>query len=257
MATHIDLNCDLGEGLGPWTLGEPGTDEALLSVVTSANVACGFHAGDPSIMAARCATALARGVAVGAHVAYRDLVGFGRRRLDVPPGELAAEVSYQVGALQAMARSQGGRLHHVKTHGALYTLTARDPALADAVARAVADVDPALPIYVANAAIAQATRERGVSVPSSVYEVYADRSYQDDGTLTPRSQPHAMIEDVDQAIAQVKRMVKEGVVRALSGKDVPITADTLCIHGDQPGAALFARRIRAALEAEGIEIRTV
>lgn len=247
----IDINCDMGESFGAWVMGQ---DNALMPHITAANIACGFHAGDPDVMLATVRAAIAHNVAIGAHPGLPDLQGFGRRVMAMTADEVYALVVYQVGALQAMARSQGGQLHHVKTHGALYNMTARDPALADAVARAVADVDPALPIYVANAPIAKATLDRGLT---AIYEVYADRTYQDDGTLTPRSQPHAMIEDVDQAIAQVKRMVKEGVVRALSGKDVPIKADTLCIHGDQPGAAVFARDIRAALQAEGIEVRTV
>jgi UPF0271 protein len=161
---------------------------------------------------------------------------------------------YQVGAMLGVTRAVGVPLHHVKTHGALYNMTARDPALATAVARAVRDIDPTLMIYVANANMADAARAMGLRV---AFEVYADRSYQDDATLTPRSQPHAMIEDVDQSIAQVMRMVVNGHVIAHSGKTVPIAADTLCIHGDQPGAALFAKRIRAALDADGIAVRTI
>jgi UPF0271 protein len=247
----IDINSDMGESFGPWIMGQ---DLELLSHVTSANIACGFHAGDPDVMLTTVRAAIAANVAIGAHPGLPDLQGFGRRAMAMTPAEVYALVIYQVGALQAFARSQGGRLHHVKTHGALYNMTARDPALADAVAQAVFDIDPALPIYVANAPIAKATQSKGLT---AIFEVYADRTYQDDGTLTPRSQPHAMIEDVQQAIAQVKRMVEHGLVRSLSGKDVPIKADTLCIHGDQPGAVEFARGIRAALEAEGIAIRTV
>lgn len=246
----LDINCDMGESFGPWVMGQ---DLELLAHITSANIACGFHAGDPDVMLKTVRGAIAHGVSIGAHPGLPDLQGFGRRVMAMSPDEVYALVVYQVGALQAFARSQGGSLHHVKTHGALYNMTAKDPALAEAVAQAVHDIDPALPIYVANAAIAAASEKLGLP---TVYEVYADRSYQDDATLTPRSQPHAMIEDVDQAIAQVKRMVKDGVVRALSGKEVPIRADTLCIHGDQPGAAVFARTIRAALEADGITIRS-
>lgn len=247
----IDINCDMGESFGPWVMGQ---DLELFAHVTSANIACGFHAGDPDVMLRTVRAAIEAGVAIGAHPGLPDLQGFGRRTMSMTPDEVYALVIYQVGALDAFARSQGGRLHHVKTHGALYNMTARDPALANAVARAVHDLDPALPIYVANAAIAQAARDFGLP---TVFEVYADRTYQDDGTLTPRSLPHAMIEDVDQAIAQVKRMVKDGVVRSLSGKDVPIAADTLCIHGDQPGAVQFASQIRTALEAEGIAVKTI
>ncbi|MGE8687767.1 MAG: LamB/YcsF family protein [Achromobacter sp.] len=247
----IDINCDMGESFGPWVMGQ---DLELFAHVTSANIACGFHAGDPDVMLKTVRAAIAANVAIGAHPGLPDLQGFGRRAMAMTPEEVYALVIYQVGALDAFARSQGGRLHHVKTHGALYNMTARDPGLAKAVARAVHDLDPALPIYVANAAIAQAARDFGLP---TVFEVYADRTYQDDGTLTPRSLPNAMIEDVDQAIAQVRRMVKEGVVRSLSGKDVAIAADTLCIHGDQPGAVQFASQIRTALEAEGIAVKTI
>ncbi|KGE00402.1 LamB/YcsF family protein [Achromobacter sp. RTa] len=247
----IDINCDMGESFGPWVMGQ---DLELFAHVTSANIACGFHAGDPDVMLKTVRAAIAANVAIGAHPGLPDLQGFGRRAMAMTPDEVYALVIYQVGALDAFARSQGGRLHHVKTHGALYNMTARDPALANAVARAVHDLDPTLPIYVANAAIAQAARDFGLP---TVFEVYADRTYQDDGTLTPRSMPNAMIEDVGQAVAQVKRMVKEGLVRSLSGKDVPIAADTLCIHGDQPGAVQFASQIRTALEAEGIAVKTI
>ncbi|MBP6018874.1 MAG: LamB/YcsF family protein [Burkholderiaceae bacterium] len=247
--TSIDINCDMGESFGPWVMGQ---DLELLSHVTSANIACGFHAGDPDVMLTTVRAAIAANVAIGAHPGLPDLQGFGRRDMAMTPDQVYAMVIYQVGALQAFARSQGGQLHHVKTHGALYNMTARTPALAEAVAQAVFDLDPTLPIYVANASIAKAAQALGLP---TVFEVYADRTYQDDGTLTPRSLPNAMIEDVDQAIAQVKRMILDGVVRSLSGKDVSITADTLCIHGDQPGAVVFARSIRAALEASGIAVK--
>lgn len=245
----LDLNCDMGESFGPWNMGN---DLAILQHVTSANIACGFHAGDPDVMLRTVQAALAAGVALGAHPGLPDLQGFGRRAMALSPAEVYALVVYQVGALQAFAQTQGAMLHHVKTHGALYTMTARDEALARAVARAVHDIDAGLLVYVANPNMARAVQEIGLPV---AFEVYADRTYQDDGTLTPRSLPNAMIEDVDQSIAQVKRMVHDGVVRALSGKEVALTADTLCIHGDQPGAALFAERIRAALEADGIAIQ--
>lgn len=247
--TVLDLNADMGESFGAYTMGD---DSALLQYVTSANIACGFHAGDPGTMRCTVALAAARGVAVGAHPGLPDLQGFGRRVMAVSPEEVYDIVVYQIGALAAFAAAAGTRLNHVKTHGALYNMTARDRALAQAVARAARDVDPGLLIYAASPNIAEAAQESGLGV---AYEVYADRSYQDDGSLTPRSQPHAMIEDVEQSIAQVRRMVREGVVRALSGKDVQVRADTLCIHGDQPGAVRFAQRIREALAADGITIR--
>ena len=246
--TSIDINCDMGESFGAWTMGQ---DHELMRHITSANIACGFHAGDPDVMVSTVRAALAAQVAIGAHPGLRDLQGFGRREMALTAAQVYALVAYQVGALEAMTRAQGGRLHHVKTHGALYNMTAKDRALADAVAQAVHDVDPGLPIYVANENMACAAQALGLAV---AFEVYADRTYQDDGTLTPRSLPNAMIEDADQAIAQIKRMVLSGTVRALSGKEVHIAADTLCIHGDQPGAAAFARRIRAALEGDGIVV---
>jgi UPF0271 protein len=244
----IDINCDMGESFGPWVMGQ---DLEILPHVTSANIACGFHASDPDTMLKTVRAAIANSVALGAHPGLPDRQGFGRRAMDMSPAEVYALVIYQVGALQGFARSQGASLHHVKTHGALYNMTVRQPALAEAVAQAVFDFDPTLQLFVANRNMAQAARDKGLAVCS---EVFADRSYQDDGTLTPRSQPGAMIEDVEQAIAQVRRMVLEGVVRSVNGVDVPVTADTLCLHGDQPGAVVFARRIREALLADGIAI---
>jgi UPF0271 protein len=245
----IDINCDMGESFGAWNMGN---DKLLMQHISSANIACGFHAGDPDVMLATVRRALASNVKIGAHPGLADLQGFGRREMVMTPSEVYALVIYQVGALYGVTRSQGGSLHHVKTHGALYGMTARDPEIARAVAQAVHDIDATLPVYVANENMAQAASAFGLPV---VYEVYADRSYQDDGTLTPRNQPNAMIEDVDQSIAQVLQMVRSGTVTALSGQCVPIIADTLCIHGDQPGAARFAAAIRAAMSAEGIVVR--
>jgi UPF0271 protein len=245
----LDINCDMGESFGAYTLG---SDLEILDYVTSANIACGFHAGDANTMHQTVDAAVARGVAVGAHPGLPDLQGFGRRVMAITPAEAYDMVVYQIGALAAFAKAAGTRLNHVKAHGALYNMTAKDPALAEAVARAVRDVDPSLLIYVAHATMTAAALQAGLAV---AYEVYADRSYQDDGTLTPRSNPHAMIEDPDMAIAQVRTMVKQKHVVALSGKKVSVRADTLCIHGDQPGAAVFARRIRAAMQEDGIDAR--
>jgi UPF0271 protein len=244
----IDINCDMGESFGAWNMG---ADEAIMPHITSANIACGFHAGDPGVMLSTVRLALRHGVALGAHPGLPDLQGFGRREIVMNAAEVYALVAYQVGALQGIAATQGARLHHVKTHGALYGMTGRSRALADAVAQAVFDIDPALQVYVANRHMTDAALVLGLKV---AYEVYADRSYQDDGTLTPRSQPHAMIEDPDLATAQVRQMVLQGSVRALSGKDVPLKADTLCVHGDQAGATVFAQQIGAALRADGILI---
>ncbi|NHT17061.1 5-oxoprolinase subunit PxpA [Cellulomonas sp. IC4_254] len=253
MATHIDLNCDLGEGYGPWTLGEPGADDALLSVVTSANVACGFHAGDPSIMAARCATARARGVAVGAHVSYRDLVGFGRRRLDVPPGELAAEVAYQVGALQAVARTVGARVGYVKPHGALYNRVVQDEEQAAAVVAGVAGVDPTLAVVgLPGSAVLRLARDAGLP---TVTEAFVDRGYLPDGTLVPRGRAGALVTDPREAAERAVRMATEGTVVAVDGTAVPVDAASLCVHSDTPGAVPVARAVRAALEGAGVELR--
>jgi UPF0271 protein len=244
----LDINCDMGESFGAWKMGN---DLEILGHVTSANIACGFHAGDPDVMFKTVQASIASNVAIGAHPGLPDLQGFGRRAMAMTSAEVYNLTLYQIGALQAFAQSQGSQLHHVKSHGALYNMTVKDASLARAFAQAVYDYDPGLLMYVANANMAEAAQNLGLPV---AFEVYADRSYQDDGTLTPRNLPHAMIEDVEQAVVQVKRMVCDGLVRSLSGKDVPIAADTLCIHGDQPGAVLFARTIRDALQAEGIEV---
>jgi UPF0271 protein len=255
VATHIDLNCDLGEGYGAWTLGEPGADDALLEVVTSANVACGFHAGDPEIMAARCSTALVRGVAVGAHVGYRDLVGFGRRRLDVPPHVLAAEVAYQVGALQAVARTVGARVTYVKPHGALYNRIVHDEEQALAVVAGVAGVDPGLAVVgLPGSAVLRHAREAGLR---TVAEAFVDRGYLADGTLVPRGRAGALVTDPAEAAARAVRMARDGVVGSVDGGDVRVEAESLCVHSDTPGAVPLARAVREALVAAGVELRPV
>jgi len=246
---RIDLNCDMGESFGPWRMGN---DEAVLEHVTSANVACGMHAGDPRTMRVTVEAARARGVAVGAHPGFPDLQGFGRRAMTLTKSEAYETVLYQVGALAGFAQAAGTRLAHVKAHGMLYNMAAKDAGLAEAIARAVRDFDRDLVFFgLAGSELIRAGENAGLRTAS---EVFADRSYQDDGALTPRSQPGAMIEDVETSIAQVKRMVLEGLVRSVSGKDVRVKADTLCIHGDQPGAVAFARRIRDELAAAGVEI---
>jgi len=252
MSSAIDLNCDMGESYGAWRMGN---DEAVLQFVSSANVACGFHGGDPSTMRKTVAAAVARQVAVGAHPSLPDLVGFGRRVMQITPQEAYDMVVVQVGALAAVAATQGTRLHHVKAHGALYNMAAKDMGLAQAICRAVRDVDPGLVLYgLAGSALVQAAQDVGLR---AAHEVFADRSYQDDGSLTPRSHPDAMIEDADTAVAQVLRMVRDGVVRSVNGRDVPVRADTLCIHGDQPNAPVFARALSDALAAAGIEVRAM
>jgi UPF0271 protein len=250
MAKHVDLNCDMGESYGPWRMGQ---DEALLEWVSSANIACGWHAGDPATMARTVRAAVARGVALGAHPGLPDLQGFGRREMAISAEEARGMTLYQVGALHAFARAAGGRLAHVKAHGALYNMAARDPRLARAVAEAVRDFDPALVLVgLSGSELVRAGQAAGLACAS---EVFADRGYEPDGSLTPRGLPGAMIEDEDQAVARVLRMVLEGKVAGRDGADLEIRADTVCIHGDQPKALAFARRLREALERAGVAIR--
>ena len=245
----LDLNCDMGEGFGAYKMGN---DLAILDHVTSANIACGFHAGDPPTMRRLVAAALAKGVAIGAHPGLPDLQGFGRREMKISPAEAYAMVLYQVGALAGFAQAAGGRLNHVKPHGALYNMAAKNRPLADAIAQAVFDFDPGLVFFgLAGSEMIAAADALGLR---SAQEVFADRSYQDDGTLSPRGEPGAMIEDPDQSLAQVRQMLK-GSVRALSGAEVPVRADTLCLHGDQAGALDFALHIRSSLSADGVALQ--
>src|SRR5437868_1862202 len=250
--SRLDLNCDMGESFGAYTMGN---DIAILDYVNSANIACGFHAGDPSTIHKTVKAALDKGVAVGAHPGLPDLQGFGRRSMAVTSAEAYDMVIYQIGAVAAFAQAFGGRLTHVKAHGALYTMAAKDRRLADAIANATRDFDKQLVFFgLAGSTMIEAAEQAGLRAAS---EVFADRTYQDDGTLTPRSQPNAMIEDENVSIAQVKRMVTEGVVRSVSGKDVRVRADTLCIHGDQPNALAFAKRIRTELRNAGVEVKAL
>ena len=248
----LDLNCDMGEGLGAWKMGD---DAALLDHVTSANIACGFHAGDPGTIHRTVELALEKGVAVGAHPSLPDLQGFGRRRMNVSATETYDMVLYQIGALAGFATACGGKLAHVKPHGALYNMAAKDGKLAQAIAQAIKDFDPRLVLFgLAGSELIRAGEQAGLKTAN---EVFADRTYQPDGSLTLRTQPHAMIHDVETAITQVQRMVGEGRVRSQQGGDVPVQADTLCIHGDEPGAVEFARRIRAALDAAGVRVAAI
>ncbi|SDX58849.1 LamB/YcsF family protein [Hymenobacter psychrophilus] len=246
----IDLNCDLGESFGAYSLGQ---DEAILPFVTSANIACGYHAGDPAVMKRTVRLALHHGVALGAHPGLPDLVGFGRREMAISPEEAYDMTVYQMGALLAFVRAEGGTLHHVKPHGALYNMAAVSPALAEALAEAVYRVAPEACLYgLAGSALTRAGEKLGLR---TAHEVFADRSYQPDGTLTPRRQPGALLTDPAEAEAQVLRMVREGRVRAQSGEDVVIRADTVCLHGDGPHALEFARRLRAALAAADVAVQ--
>jgi UPF0271 protein len=252
MMFRIDINCDMGESFGPYRMGD---DIAILDFVNSANIACGFHAGDPSTIHRTVEAALGKGVAVGAHPGLPDLQGFGRRTMAVSESDAYDMVVYQIGALAGFARALGGRLSHVKAHGALYNMAAKDRRLAQAIAKAVYDFDRQLVLFaLAGSEMIEAAHDAGLRAAS---EVFADRTYQDDGTLTPRNRADAMIEDLERSIAQVRRMVTEGVVRSVSGNDVPVQADTLCIHGDQPNALVFAKRIRDELERSGIEVKAL
>lgn len=247
---HVDLNSDLGESFGLYTIGN---DEAVLQYVSSANIACGFHAGDPHVMQKTVAMAAAAGVAVGAHPGVPDLMGFGRRKMDITPQEAYAMVVYQVGALQAFTTAAHVPLQHVKPHGALYNMAAKDKALAAAIAKAVYDVNPQLILYgLAGSYLISEGKKIGLTTAS---EVFADRTYQPDGTLTPRSQPDAMVTDEDMAIARVLLMIREGVVTAQNGEDIPVQADTICIHGDGAKALAFAHKIKTALEAHDVVVR--
>lgn len=245
----LDINCDLGESYGAHRILME-SDEAILPLVTSANIACGFHAGDPAVMRLTVERAIAHSVAVGAHPGLPDLQGFGRRMMDITPREAYDMVVYQIGALDAFVRACGGQLHHVKPHGALYNMAAADAKLAEAIAEAVYQVRPEAYLYgLAGSELIRAAERIGVR---GVNEVFADRTYSSEGQLTPRSHEGALIEQPEKALAQVLRMVVDGVVVSTSGSEVPITADTLCIHGDGKQALTFAREIRLLLEAEGI-----
>lgn len=252
MSLSLDLNADLGESYGAWVMGN---DDAILPLITSANIACGYHAGDPGVMRRTVAAAIQHHVAIGAHPSLPDLVGFGRREMALSPDEVYDLVVVQIGALQAVAGSQGGALHHVKAHGALYNMAARKGELADAIAQAVYDVNPSLVLYgLAGSLQIQAGLRLGLRVAQ---EVFADRTYQQDGSLTPRTEPNAFIVDIDTAIRQVLSIVIHSTVTTADGQVVPIQADTLCIHGDNPSAPAFAAAIREALEREGVLLQKI
>ncbi|MEQ3018296.1 5-oxoprolinase subunit PxpA [Bifidobacterium adolescentis] len=240
---RIDMNSDMGESFGRWTLGD---DEALLDVVSSANVACGFHAGDPSVMLRTLSYAASRGVMVGAHVAYRDLAGFGRRYVDESPDELKADVMYQIAALEGMARSVGAQVRYVKPHGALYNRIVRDEAQAAAVDESLAILTQP------GAVVGRLAAQAGLRV---FHEAFADRAYNADGTLVSRRLPDAVIADPAEVAARVLRMVCEHEVVAIDGTVVPLNADSVCVHGDSPSAVAMARAVRARLESEGVAIR--
>ena len=250
MHYQIDLNSDMGESFGAYKLGN---DAEIIQYVTSANIACGWHAGDPMVMDRTVKAAAARGVAVGAHPGYPDLMGFGRRKMTLSSLETKNYVKYQIGALWAFAKSEGLKLQHVAPHGSLGNLCQYDRETSRAICEAVYEIDPSIMIYYcAGAVLGEEAEKLGLTAKS---EIFADRAYMDDLSLVPRSMPGAMIMDEDIAIARCIRMVKEGKVTSLNGKELDIRGDTLCVHGDGAKALAFVEKIRAAFTAEGIEIR--
>lgn len=252
MTIQVDLNCDLGESFGAYTIGQ---DTAMLKHITSANIACGYHAGDHNVIRRTVQIAVANDVGLGAHPGFPDLIGFGRRHMQVDPQEVYNLIVYQVGAIQAFAQLHQRELNHVKPHGALFNIAARDETIAQAIAEAVYHINPRLILFgLAGGELVKAGQRVGLTVAQ---EVFADRTYQPDGTLTPRTAPNAMIVDVEQALQQVIRMVKDGKVEAVDGSEVSIKADTVCIHGDQPTSLLFVQRLRQTLVQHGIVIRRV
>ncbi len=246
----IDLNCDMGEAFGNYPMLN---DDTLMDYITSANIACGFHAGDPGVMQQTVATAIKKNVAIGAHPGLPDLQGFGRREMKISPNESYQITLYQIGALAGFVKAAGGKLRHVKPHGALYNMAAKDMALAKAIAQAVHDFDASLILYaLAGSQMVEVAKHLGLMTAS---EVFADRTYQDDGSLTPRTQPNAMITNGQESISQVLMMIKDRQVQAVSGKNIALKADTLCLHGDGGHAVTFAKTISEKLKAEGITIK--
>lgn len=250
MVKSMDLNCDMGESFGNYTIG---ADEQLLAHISSANIACGSHAGDPNVMERTVQLAKQNYVAVGAHPGFPDIAGFGRRMIDFSPEEIYRFVVYQIGALQAFCEIHEVKMQHVKPHGALYNLAARDRNVAKAIAQAVYDFEDTLILYgLAGSELLDAGREAGLEVAS---EVFADRTYQPDGSLTSRKDAGAMIVELDTAVVQVKRMINDGLVEAVNGEWINIEADTICVHGDSSHAVTFAGKLKQALEAAHIHVK--
>ena len=243
----IDLNCDMGESYGAWKMGD---DARIMPLISSANIACGFHGGDPATIRKTVRLALDHGVAIGAHPSLPDIQGFGRRAMKISPQDMYDLVVYQAGAVEGFARAAGSKLHHIKCHGALYNMAALDEGLSEAMARAAKDLG--VMVYtLSNSTMMKVVKAKGVR---ALGEVFADRGYSDDGTLAPRDKPGGMIEDAQQSVKQVLGMVEDGIVVSLGGKRVPVAADTLCLHGDQPNAVVFARKLRETFAQKGIQI---
>ncbi len=252
MMARIDLNCDMGESFGRYTIG---SDEEIISLITSANIACGFHAGDPSTMRKTIRLAMDYSVSIGAHPGLNDLNGFGRRTMAVSAAEVYDLVVYQIGAIYGFVLAEGAKLSHVKPHGALYNMAAVNQELAEAIAEAVYDINPELILYgLSGSEMIKAGKKIGLKTAN---EVFADRTYMEDGTLTPRSKENALIKDKNQAISQVLKMVIEQKVGTVSGVEVPISADTICIHGDGENAVEFAKKVRKTLYEHGVEIKAI
>ena len=249
---RVAINCDMGEGFGRWDLGP---DREIMDFITAANIACGFHAGDPSRMAATVRLAASKGVGVGAHPSYPDLQGFGRRLMDMEPDEVRDFVMYQIGALQAFARACGTRVEHVKAHGALYNRAADDEATAQAVVEAALQLDPDLVIVaLSGSRMEQVARALGARVAA---EAFADRGYDARGRLVSRRHPGAVIHDPDVVAERVWTMIREGRVKAVTGEWVPVRADTVCVHSDSPGALAILRRLHQSLTARGVELVSI
>lgn len=249
---RVDLNCALGESFGSYKIGR---DEEILDYVTSANIACGFHAGDPAIMRKTVRLALEKNVGIGAHPGLQDLVGFGRRPMQISAQEAYDLVVYQIGALYGFVKSEGGKLQHVKPHGALFNMAAKDPVLAEAIAEAIYKIDPGLILFgLSGGELIKAAAKIGVRAAN---EVFSDRTYQKDGTLTARNGENAVITCHKEAAMQAVRMVKEGKVRTVEGVDIPIQADTICIHGDSEKALDFAKYIKETMTKEGISFAKI
>jgi UPF0271 protein len=249
---RMDLNADMGESFGPWVMGH---DDRLMTSITSANVACGFHAGDPQVMRRTLALARTRGVAVGAHPGFPDLVGFGRREMRASPAEIEDSVLYQIAALAGVARAEGMTLQHVKAHGALYNMAARDHQMAAAIARAVRSFDRSLILFgLPNSALIRAGEEAGLRVAA---EAFADRAYEPDGSLQSRSIAGSVIHDPEAVVARAVRMVTTRSVVATDGSTINLDAATLCLHGDTPGAADLAWRVREGLERAGVRVASL
>lgn len=249
---NVDLNSDLGESFGNYTIG---LDEEVIKYITSANIACGWHAGDPLVMEKTVDIAKKHGTSIGAHPGYPDLMGFGRRNLSVTPQEVKVYIKYQLGALMAFAKAKGEKVQHLKPHGAMYNMAAKDANLARAIAEAVYEVDKEIILMgLANSEIIKAGEEIGLKVAN---EVFADRAYNSDGTLVSRKVEGSVIHDTEVAIKRVIRMIKEGKVQAIDGKDIEIKADSICVHGDNPEAVEFVKEIKYNLEKEGVKVTSL